>query len=533
MPGNRASERATRRTVTNDGRLSALGPRLAAILLLLLFSSSSVAGSLPYAAALARCYDAILDARFEDVEAEIGRACGPAPAETCAVMRATAVWWRIQLDPYDRSRDARFESQIDAVIASVERWTVREPKRADAWFFLGAACGLRVQFRVLRSEHLAAARDGKRIKDALERSLALDPTLQDAYFGIGLYHYYAAIAPAAVRLLRWMFFLPGGDRVEGLREMVRARDRGELLRGEADFQLQVIYLWYEKKVDAALALLDGLRTKYPHNPLFVQSIAEVHDVYRHDHASSLDAWRALFDLARQRRVGLPEMSEVRARLGMAVELDSLFETDAAIEQLRVVADAKPASPYGAAALAQYRLGAACDRMGFRQQAVAAYEAAIAAAPPDDPDKVRALARDAILRRPDVRAAEAYRLSIEGLRQLQRRELAQAADSLARSAAINPADPVTKFRQASLLLARDRGAEALAEFEHIIAMRPVPPPTVLASSCFEAGRLLEGTGQRDRAIEMYLRASRVRGADAAARLGAVKALDRLQVPHSSR
>ncbi len=98
-----------------------------------------------------------------------------------------------------------------------------------------------------------------------------------------------------------MLLLPGGDKVEGLQQMQRARERGELLRGEADFQLRRIYLWYEQKVDEALRLLDGLRTAYPHNPLFLQSIAEVHDVYRHDDAASLDAWRALLALARDRK----------------------------------------------------------------------------------------------------------------------------------------------------------------------------------------------------------------------------------------
>ena len=29
--------------------------------------------------------------------------------------------------------------------------------------------------------------------------------------------------------------------------MLQARDRGELLRGEADYQLHLVYLWYEQK----------------------------------------------------------------------------------------------------------------------------------------------------------------------------------------------------------------------------------------------------------------------------------------------
>ena len=491
------------------------------------------AGTLPYSPALARVYDAILDARFDDAEAETARACGPAPPQACDLLRATALWWQIQLDPSNTSRDAQVRAKIDAVIASMEQWTSREPSRADAWFFLGGAYSLRVQFRVLRGERLSAALDGKRIKNALERSLALDANLQDAWFGIGLYHYYADIAPAALKMLRWMLALPGGNKVEGLREMLRARDRGELLRGEADFQLHVIYLWYERNYEEALRLLEGLRAAYPHNPLFLQSIAELQHAYRHDLPASLEAWRALFALARQRRVALPEPSEARARLGMATELDALGETDAAIEQLRALVEAKPTAPYGIAALAHYRLGAAYDRMGLRAPAVAAYQAAVAAAPAGDPDEVRSKARDGLRRQPDARTAEAYRLSLEGLRHLQRRELTQATDKLARATAITPADPSTLHRQALLLVARERHTEALDAFERIVALRPVAPATVLASSCYEAARLLEESGQRDRAIEMYRRASRVRGGEAAVRDAAVKSLDRLRAPTATR
>ena len=123
----------------------------------------------------------------------------------------------------------RFTELAASTIAANEAWTRREPQRAEAWFYLAGAYAPRVQWRVLRGERLGAARDGNTIRDALERALQLDPTLNDAYFGIGLYHYYADVAPAAAKILRWLLFLPGGDRVMGLREMLQARDKGELL----------------------------------------------------------------------------------------------------------------------------------------------------------------------------------------------------------------------------------------------------------------------------------------------------------------
>jgi tetratricopeptide (TPR) repeat protein len=304
------------------------------------------------AAEVARVYEAIFDARFDEVRPLLEKTCPPAAPEMCRVLEAVNTWWRIQLDPKSTGRDREFQTQVEAAIAASDAWTVREPDRAEAWFVLGGAYGARVQWRVLRGERLAAARDGKRIKDALERALALDADLQDAYFGIGLYHYYADVAPAAAKLLRWLLFLPGGDRVQGLQEMLRARTSGQVLRSEADYQLHLIYLWYEKRPEQALKLLDDLRERHPRNPHFWQLIAEVQDVYLHDTHASLGSWRALLDAARARRVAEPSLAETAARLGMATELDRLGQTDAALEQLAAIVAARPAAPAGALTQAQ-------------------------------------------------------------------------------------------------------------------------------------------------------------------------------------
>ena len=188
----------------------------------------------------------------------------------------------------------------------------------------------------------AAARDGKRIKDALERALALDPDLDDAYFGIGLYRYYADVAPTAARILRFLLLLPGGDREEGLAQMLRARTNGRLLQGEADYQLHIIYLWYEHQTGRALELLRELQQRHPRNPLFLTQIAEIQDVYQHDVTASLESWRSA---ARRRRasdrVNAAPLAEVRARLGIARQLDALALTDEAIDHLDRVVALKP------------------------------------------------------------------------------------------------------------------------------------------------------------------------------------------------
>src|SRR6185503_14261616 len=96
-------------------------------------------------AEIARVYDAIFDARFTDVPPLLARTCPPAPREACQLLEAVSLWWQIQLDPYNRTRDAAFESRIEAAIAAIGAWTTREPNRAEAWFYLGGAYGARVQ----------------------------------------------------------------------------------------------------------------------------------------------------------------------------------------------------------------------------------------------------------------------------------------------------------------------------------------------------------------------------------------------------
>jgi tetratricopeptide (TPR) repeat protein len=258
-----------------------------------------------------------------------------------------SLWWQIQIHPESRELDQEFRTLADSTIESAAAWARREPDRAEAWFYLAGSYAPLVQWQVLRGERLAAARAGSKIKSALERTLELDPALADAHFGIGMYHYYADVAPAAAKLIRWLLFLPGGNRVEGLREMQQAHDEGELLSGEADYQLHLIDLWYEHKPREALDLLKSLEARYPFNPLFLQRIAEVEDVYFHDHRASANAWQELLDRAQKERIADAEASAVRARLGLAAQLVALDRPADAIEHLKIVIDLHPTSPAGA------------------------------------------------------------------------------------------------------------------------------------------------------------------------------------------
>ena len=489
--------------------------------------AAKAAAPLTEAPRLAAIYDLILDAAFDTAAAATERACGPAPPVACQLLDVTALWWQIQLDEQSTAFDPEFKRRVDAAIAAAEAWTVSDPDRAEAWFYLGAAYGARVQWRVLRAERVAAARDGKRIKEALEQALALDPSLHDARFGSGLYKYYADVAPAAARFLRFLLLLPGGDRVEGLRDMLFAREYGALLRGEADYQLHWVYLWYEEQPQRGLEVLQRLHARYPRNPLFQQRIAEVEQQYLHDPSASLATWQELLAAADAGRVHAAPLAAARARLGSAERLDELYETDRALDLVDAVIRQAPAAPYGALAHAHLLRGRFEARLGRRMQAVAAFRAAIAAAPVRDPDRVADAAREGLRRPADPVTGQAYALSLAGWRACERGAIGEAERALDRALALRPGDPVAMFRRARVHRARAETDRAIILFGRVIAARPVAPPVFLARAYVERAALLESSHDRAGAIESYRNASRVFGADARTRQLAARAVVRLQ------
>ena len=234
---------------------------------------------------LAKAYDLILDARFDDAERQLKTACPPAPQPACEVLGAVNDYWRLLLNPEDTSRDAALMARIDAAIASGEAWVANEPKRAEAWFYLGGAYGTRVLLRGLRGQYLAAARDGKRIHDSLQLAIKLDPAIGDAYFGLGLYHYYAAIAPRAARIISMLMFLPGGDRAGGLREMEQTRTQGHAAARRSRLPAAPDLLVVRAPAHDGAPTHRGLRSRYPHNPVFYLRLADVQGDYLRHHRS--------------------------------------------------------------------------------------------------------------------------------------------------------------------------------------------------------------------------------------------------------
>ena len=474
---------------------------------------------------LSAVYAQMLNTRFDRAQTALASACGPAPREACQVLDATTTWWRILIDPDDTSLDEEFQHRVSIAIASTEQWASRQPESAEAWFYLGAAYGARVSWRVQRKEHLAAAETANASRRRSSARCRWTKTSAMPASASVFTRYYAAIAPAVARFFRFLFLLPGGDREEGLSDMEAVHARGVLLRGEADYQLHWIYLWYENRPRRALELLRGLAAQYPSNPHFVERVADTEDRYLHDQAASLRTWQTLIDRAPQ--MGDPRLAGTMGRLGVARMLDGLYETDRAVELLRQIIDSAPPAPYGVVAEAHLKLGQMQDRLGDRGAAVLAYTAALGSAPSRDPHGIAAAARAGVRRVPvDLAAAQAYRLSLTGWRAFERGALDQADRALAGASTAAPTDTVIRVRLARVRAARKETAAALAEFDRLIAMRPAASPIALGAAYLWSAEILEQQGRKDVALARYRTVSRIFGTDSRLIASAAKAIARL-------
>jgi len=199
------------------------------------------------------------------------------------LLEADANWWKIYLTEANLIDPDVFESLSEAAtpydgdfrrldelaIRKAETRIQAHQDEAHSYFYEGLAYGLRVGLEALRDHALATARAGKRLRSFSLAALKLDPNLNDAYFGVGLYNYFVDTLPTYVKMLRFLILLPGGDRLDGLRQIQEAMERGQLVTGEAKFHLAKNYSRSsDRQYAKSLELFRQMEQQYPHNPLW-------------------------------------------------------------------------------------------------------------------------------------------------------------------------------------------------------------------------------------------------------------------------
>jgi tetratricopeptide (TPR) repeat protein len=199
------------------------------------------------------------------------------------LLEADANWWKIYLTEANLIDPDVFEALSEAVtpydadfrrldelaIHKAETRLVEHQDEARSYFYEGLGYGLRARLEALRDHALGTARAGKKLRNLSLAALKLDPNLNDAWFGVGLYNYFEDTLPTYVKMLRFLILLPGGDRHVGLRQIQQAMEKGQLVTTEAKFHLAKNYSRaIDRQYARSLELLRQMEQQYPHNPLW-------------------------------------------------------------------------------------------------------------------------------------------------------------------------------------------------------------------------------------------------------------------------
>jgi hypothetical protein len=241
---------------------------------------------------------------------------------------------------------ADFERRLDGIIALADKRYGRTTQDAEALFYLAQAYLMRARYRVDYDKGMwGAARDGVKAKNYSEAYVKVHPEHGDAYLPLGLYNYYVELAPAFFKVLRFMLFLPAGNRAEGLKQIERAASQGSLFGPQAQELLVEIYAQLEGRTADAVAAGELLQQRYPSNDDFAFTMAEVYaSAGVEDHGRAAEVYERIAD--RRKKDETPDAAEMhyRALLNLAEARVSQWRIDQAIGVLTPVIDARVATP---------------------------------------------------------------------------------------------------------------------------------------------------------------------------------------------
>jgi tetratricopeptide (TPR) repeat protein len=184
----------------------------------------------------------------------------------------TAGAYQLQSLAYESDAwDRQYTAYLDSALARSAAAIKADPRDAWAYFFRGGTYAYMASRDARRGSMLAALNKGLTGIADLDRAVELDPSLYDAYLGLGSYHYFRT---KAASIFKWLPFI-GDKRDQGIAELSQAADRGRYTRVMALNGLVWICIDYGK-YDRALAAALALEREFPGNHAFHWGVPEVH-----------------------------------------------------------------------------------------------------------------------------------------------------------------------------------------------------------------------------------------------------------------
>ncbi len=185
-------------------------------------------------------------------------------------IEALALWMRILTDIYNPQYDGVFISSLDSLTDKLEAFKENEQLAEVAEFYINAAVGFKAIMHVTRQQWFYAALEGRKAIGGIEKAIDGRWTNADAYFGSGLYLYYADIIPTKYPLLKPLLLIyPDGDKERGMKDLAYTAENGLFARVVAAYMYSLILYTRENRTYEAYKIMSGLSMRYPQNPIFM------------------------------------------------------------------------------------------------------------------------------------------------------------------------------------------------------------------------------------------------------------------------
>jgi len=233
--------------------------------------------------------DNIYSARLDTAAAQAWQLQQQYPADPLGyLLEAEALWWKIWCASAEfkygmtmaRHRDKLEADQpyldLTSKAYKLAEESIHKHDSGEMRLYAGMADGLASRLYGLRGEARAGARAGVRARENFLKALSLDPALADAYMGLGLYNYYVDTLSGIARVLRFFMGIPGGSKEEGIHQLHKAIDDGQLTASLARFYLALDLHNYDQKYEEALQAIGPLAEKYPDNPVFQLMLGDLY-----------------------------------------------------------------------------------------------------------------------------------------------------------------------------------------------------------------------------------------------------------------
>lgn len=289
---------------------------------------------------------------------------------------AMIAWSRYEYE-YELSDDKQrkeFEKILNNSIAGIKRWIKKNPDDPNAYMGIGALYGLRAMFSMRNRSWVTAYFSGRKAIHNLEKSMALDPTYYDAYFGLGIYNYFAGTLPNVIKVLATLVAIKG-NVAKGVEQLNTAREKATFTSDSAKLILIEIqntrgtqYYAPEK----SLQYIQELHAKFPANPL-MHYVVLICQFETGDYEAVLAGGQAFLGLIGSNKF-YKEIYIPRAYTAIGTAYMAKGEWEKAREAFEhgrtAVAHQEP-SRWGV--WNEYRLGQVYDVLGERDKAVAQYK----------------------------------------------------------------------------------------------------------------------------------------------------------------